>query len=337
MACLIAGPVPEDAMLRRSLACRFAPALFAALLCAPPAATADEALRVGNLVPTSFSFLPLQVGIERGIFKKHGLDVSKIDFPRGAASGHQALAAGSVDMVAGGGVEMGFIVKGSPELAVAVITERPNSVTLTVRSDDSIKTIADLKGRPVGISTTGGLSNWLVREISRRQGWGPDGIQAVAIGAMSAQVAALKTKQIDAGVIDLATGFQLEELGEGRILVKFGDIIEAFVNQASYASTDILKRRPGAVRRFLAGWFDAVAWVRANRAETIAIGVRELNISPAVAAKSYDGVLPGYSRDGRFHPAAIRTLARSMVETGMLASEPDMSKLYTEDYLPPLR
>src|SRR5215813_15262656 len=153
-------------MLRRSLACRFAPALFAALLCAPPAATADEALRVGNLVPTSFSFLPLQVGIERGIFKKHGLDVSKIDFPRGAASGHQALAAGSVDMVAGGGVEMGFILKGAPEIAVAVITERPNSVTLTVRNDGSVKTVADLKDRRVGISTTGGLSYWLVREIS---------------------------------------------------------------------------------------------------------------------------------------------------------------------------
>ena len=315
------------------LPCRLAPIALAALIWVRPAA-ADEPLRVGNLVPTSFSFLPLQIGIENGMFKKHGLDVTRIDFPRGAASGHQALAAGSVDMVAGGGVEMGFIVKGAPELAVAVITERPNSVTLTVRNDDTVKTIADLKGRPVGISTTGGLSYWLVRELSRRQGWGPDGIKSVAVGAMSSQVAALKTRQIDAGVIDLATGFQLEELGEGRILVKFGDIIEAFVNQASYASTDILRRAPDAVRRYLAGWFDTVAWVRANRAETVAIGARALSISPAVAAKSYDGVLPGYSRDGRFHPEAVRTLARSMVETGILPTEPDMSKLYTEAYLP---
>src|SRR5262249_59046113 len=115
--------------------------------------------------------------------------------------------------------------------------------------DNSIRAVADLKGRPVGISTTGGLSHWLVREISRRQGWGPDGIQAVAIGAMSAQVAALKTRQIDAGVIDLATGFQLEELGEGRILVKFGDVIEAFVNQASFAATAILKPPPEPERR----------------------------------------------------------------------------------------
>src|SRR5262249_18677812 len=176
-------------------------------------------------------------------------------------------------------VEMNFIVKGSPELAVAVATERPNSVTLTVRNDDSVKTPADLKGRPVGISTTGGLSYWLGREFSRPPGWGPGGIKSVAIGAMAAQVAGLKTKQIDAGVIDLATGFQLEELGEGRILVKFGDIIEAFVNQAFYASTTVLKSKPDAVRRYLAGWFDTLAWIRANREETIAIAARTLRIS----------------------------------------------------------
>jgi NitT/TauT family transport system substrate-binding protein len=308
--------------------------IIAAMVCLHRSAAADEALRVGNLVPTSFAFLPLQIGIDKGIFKRHGVDVTKVDFPRGAASGHQAMAAGSVDVVIGGGAEFGFIVKGAPEIAVAVITERPNSVTLTVRPDGSVKTIADLKDRPVGISTTGGLSYWLVRELARRQGWGPDGIKAIAVGAMSAQVASLKTKLIDGGVIDIATALQLEEKGEARILVQFGDIIDAYVNQAAYASTDILKRSPQAVRGFLAGWFDTLAWVRANKAETIDIGVRALRISPAVAAKSFDAIQPGYSPEGRFHAAALQTLARSLVETKMLPTEPDMSKLYTEEYLP---
>jgi NitT/TauT family transport system substrate-binding protein len=308
---------------------------LAILLCLPKAAAADEALRVGNLVPTSFAFLPLQIGIDKGIFKRHGVAVTKIDFPRGAASGHQALAAGSVDMVIGGGAEFAFIVKGAPELAVAVITERPNSVTLTVRNDDSVKTIADLKGRRVGISTTGGLSYWLARELSRRQGWGADGIKTVAVGAMSAQVAGLKTRQIDGGIIDIATALQLQEMGEARILVKFGDIIDAYVNQAAYASADILMRSPQAVRGFLAGWFETLAWVHANKDETAAIGERALRISHAVAVKSYDAIQPGYSPDGRFHPEALKTLSRSLVEIGLLPTEPDMSKLYTEQYLPP--
>src|SRR5262249_33614630 len=131
-----------------------------------------------------------------------------------------------------------------------------------------------------------------------------------------------------------ATGLQLEETGDGRILLKFGDIINSFVNQASYASTELVKNRPDSVRRYLAGWFDTIAWVRANKAETVAIAVREFNIAPTVAAKSYDGVVPSYSGDGRFHPEAVKTLARSMVEGGIVTSEPDMSKLYTEQFLP---
>jgi ABC-type nitrate/sulfonate/bicarbonate transport system substrate-binding protein len=173
-----------------------------------------------------------------------------------------------------------------------------------------------------------------VRELSRRQGWGPDGIKGLAIGAMSAQVASLKTKQIDAGVIDLATGLQLEETGDGRILVRFGDIIDSFVNQASFASTELTKSRPDSVRRYLAGWFDTIAWIRANKTDTVAIAVREFNIAPTVAAKSYDGVVPSYSTDGRFRPEAVKMLARSMVEGGIVTGEPDMSRLYTEQYLP---
>jgi ABC-type nitrate/sulfonate/bicarbonate transport system substrate-binding protein len=173
-----------------------------------------------------------------------------------------------------------------------------------------------------------------VRELSRRQGWGPDGINAVAVGAMSAQVAGLKTKQIDGGIIDIATAFKLEEMGEARILVKFGDIIDAYVNQAAYASNDILKRSPQAVRGFLAGWFDTLAWVRANKEETVAIGEHALRISHAVAAKSYDAIQPGYSPAGHFHPQALETLSRSLVEIGLLPKEPDMSKLYAEQYLP---
>jgi NitT/TauT family transport system substrate-binding protein len=312
----------------------FAMVVIAATLGLRQNATAGEPLRVGNLVPTSFAFLPLKIGVNQGIFQRHDVDVTEIGFPRGSASGHQALAAGSVDMVIGGGAEFGFIVKGSPELAVAVITQRPNSVTLTVRNDNSVKSVADLKGRPVGISSAGGLSYWLVRELSRRQGWGPDGIKAVAVGAMSAQVAALKTKQIDAGVIDIATALRLEEKGEAHILVKFGDIIGSYVNQAAYASTDILKRSPQSVRGFLAGWFDTLAWVRARKKEMIDFGVETLKISPAVAAKSYDAILPGYSPDGRFHAEGLKTLARSLVEIKILKTEPDMSKLYTEKYLP---
>ena len=59
-----------------------------------PAARADEQLRVGVSIPAAIAFVPLQVGIETGIFKKHGLDIVRADLG-GAARAQQALAAES--------------------------------------------------------------------------------------------------------------------------------------------------------------------------------------------------------------------------------------------------
>jgi hypothetical protein len=44
--------------------------------------------------------------------------------------------------------------------------------------------------------------------------------------------------------------------------------------------------------------------------------------------------MPMFSADGKFEPKALATLRRSFVELGLLDSEPDMSTLYTERYLP---
>ncbi len=53
-----------------------------------------------------------------------------------------------------------------------------------------------------------------------------------------------------------------------------------------------------------------------------------------LAARGYDQWMEAYSRDGSFDPAALELLAKSFVEMGLLPTEPDMSRLYTEAFLP---
>jgi len=64
-----------------------------------------------------------------------------------------------------------MIVKGAPETAVAALADAPYAVVLAVPNDGP-KTIADLKGKKISVSTRGGLTYWLAQELSRRQGWG---------------------------------------------------------------------------------------------------------------------------------------------------------------------
>jgi NitT/TauT family transport system substrate-binding protein len=62
-----------------------------------PKASAQDKLRVGKAVAEAFAFLPLDVGVRQGIFKRHGLDVEITAFGGGARL-QQALAADSIDI-----------------------------------------------------------------------------------------------------------------------------------------------------------------------------------------------------------------------------------------------
>jgi ABC-type nitrate/sulfonate/bicarbonate transport system substrate-binding protein len=296
-------------------------------------AQADEQLRVGVSIAAAIAFVPLQVGIETGIFKKHGLEIVRADLG-GAARAQQALAAESLDIVVAGGPDLALVAKGQYAQAVGVITTGPRQTTLIVRNDNPMKSPAELKDKTVGISTAGGLSDWVVRQLSRKLGFGPQGIKAVGLGQDSAQVAALRTGQIDATVMDFASGLRLEELGSGRIFLRVKDYIPKMIAQMTYAQKKLLAQRPAAARAFLAGWYETVAFMRANRAATIPIAAQRMDVSPVVAGKVYDELIDNYSTDGRFDPEGLEVLVSSLTDMGAL-KDPNVSGLYTEAYLPP--
>lgn len=162
----------------------FLTAVFACVLvCAP--AHAAEKLRVGKAVAEAFSFVPLDIGIRKGFFKQNGLDIEEIAFA-GDAKMQQAMAADSLDIGIGSGPAMAFIAKGSPVKAVAAMAGAPLLLAIIVRPDGP-KTVADLKGKKISVSTVGSLTYWLVSETSRQQGWGPSGIDIAPMGATPPQ------------------------------------------------------------------------------------------------------------------------------------------------------
>ncbi|HLH91533.1 MAG TPA: ABC transporter substrate-binding protein [Xanthobacteraceae bacterium] len=309
--------------------------LFLALLALAFAAPANaaEKLRVGKAVPEAFSFVPLDIGIKKGFFAKNGVEATSIAFT-GDAKLQQAMASDSIDIALGSGPAMAFIVKGAPIKAIAAMAGPPLLLTLVVRNDGNVKTVADLKGKRVSVSTAGSLTYWLVSETSRQQGWGPKGIEAVPMGVMPPQIAALERKEIDGIVTDISTALTLERSGKYRMLMRFGDIVKDFHIHVIFATTKMVAEKPDALRGFLKGWFETIAFMRANKAETVDIAKDVLHKDGDIIARTYDTLMPMFSDTGRFDPKALATLAGSFVELGVLPEKPDMSKLYTEAFLP---
>ena len=297
-----------------------------------PLGASAETLRVGKAGREAFSFVPLDVGVRTGLFKKYGNDIEIANFG-GDAKLQQAMAADSIDIALGSGPGLAFIVKGSPVKGVAAMAGPPLLFALVVRNDDTVKSVDDLKGRKIGVSTVGSVTSWIISEVSRQRGWGFDGIAQVPVGDNAARVAAVRSKALDGCIVDLASALNYVQRGDGRILLRFGDLVKDFHIHVIFATDKIIAEKPQALRVFLAGWFETIRLMRKDKQMSVEIAADVMGTDAQIAAQIYDELMPMFSDTGRFDPKALAVLRRSFVEMKMLPDEPDMSKLYTEAFL----
>ena len=130
---------------------------------------AQEKLRVAKASVAAFPFTALDVGAAEGIFTYHQLDIESVALG-GDAKVQQAMASDAVDIGLGSGPSLAFIVKGAPVVGVAALSNAPSMLALVVLDKGPVKSLGDLKGRTIAVTSAGSLTEWFVSEISRRQG-----------------------------------------------------------------------------------------------------------------------------------------------------------------------
>ena len=305
--------------------------LAVAALSAP--AGAAETLRVGKAVPFAWTFTPVEVAIETGQFAKQGLTLEPSAFG-GDAKLQQALAADGIDIGIGSGPGMAFMARGAPAKAVAAMAGIPTNIAVVVNYNSSIKSVDDLKGKRIGVTTAGSLTDWIGKRIGVLKGWGPSGIDIVAIGGMEPARAAMKTNQIDGYISALESGYALEEAKEWRVLTTATPFVDRFITHVIFAREEVIEKRPQTIRAFLQAWFNTIAFVKANKAKTVEITAKVLNLSPAVIDRVYDEQVGIFSDDGVFDPKAVAALKQSFIEMGLLKEIPDDKVMFTTRFVP---
>jgi NitT/TauT family transport system substrate-binding protein len=318
------------AMLQRGAIALSVVALWSTLSAWGQAATPLAVAKVAN----DFALIMGNYGKKLGVFQRNGLDpeISLITQARMV----QATIAGNVEVALASGATLAFAAKGAPLKAVAALSGPPMILVLVVRPDSSIPAIDALRGRTAAVSNLGSLTDWAVSQIAISKGWDPGEIKRVAVGDTPARVAALRTGNVDAVVIDVAEALDLQERGQVKILINFGDLIKAFQNQIIYASDKAIAEKPDAVRRFVNGWFQTVNYARKNRAETVAFARDTLGVRDNVAAEVYDQLMLSnfFSSDGVIAPSTLQAMGKSFVELKLLPSEEDLSRFVTDRFLP---
>lgn len=299
-----------------------------------PWAHATTTLTAGKADANADAILPVNVGNQLGIFKKHGLALKIVNFTGGSKMA-QGLAAGSIDIGVGAGTEMMLVAKGVPARAICETAGPFSFLGIGVPYDSPIKSVDQLKGKKIGISHAGSLTDWLAHELATKKGWGPDGITTVAIGNGAAGiVAAFRRHLVDADVSLTSLFVTMEQKKSGRLLVPVSDFEGPAAAGALYATDHLIKTDPGAVRKFVAAWIETVDYMRTHKSETVKIESEVTGFPKSVMSKDYDITMGMFTKDCMFDKASIATLKRSFVALKRLPPSVDMSKFYTEKFLP---
>lgn len=307
-------------------------ALAASLALSLPA-HANDKIRAGKAINVIWAMIPVDIGVREGLFAKYGVDVD-ITTLSGEAKLQQGLISDSIDIGLAGGTSLVFAAKGSPVIGIAAIAGAPSNFAVVVAADSAIKSVADLKGKTLGVATNGSFPQWLIKRLAVAQGWGPDGIRTVALGGFEASASAMETHETDGFMGAVEGGLTLEEKGKAKIVTTMGSYVPHFHNHVLMARKELVAEHPDTVKHFLQGFFAAVAFMKSHRDETIKISSDVMHMSTAVMTKTYDDEISMMSDDGAFDPQAIEVLKDTYVEMGMLDKKPSTDQLLTTQFVP---
>jgi ABC-type nitrate/sulfonate/bicarbonate transport system substrate-binding protein len=255
-----------------------------------PAAAAEK---IKFALPgNSMGYLPLFVAVHRGFFKDEGID---IELPRLVpAIAQNALLAGEVQYHGLADSGLRLAARGAPIKAIFYGADRPMYYLV---GQKEIHSVAELKGKKVGVSQFGGTSDLSARLALKHFGVEPErDALIIQIGVEGTRIAALKVGSVEAIIVPVPAVVQLKRDGFNEISF-LGDVVEFASN--GYSTTDQrIKEHPEEVKKVLRAMYRGLRFSKENPQETIKIIEREWKVEPVIARESYNAIIPALNDDG---------------------------------------
>ena len=284
-------------------------------------------LRFATPGPT-ITTLPMQIASEKGMDKEEGFTAAFTNTTGSVAI--KAMLAGDFDVTLSVGGSLTAGVSGAPTKVIYVHVAKP---LYFLYGREGVANVKALEGLRVGVDATGGSGEFALRRAMQAAGADPSKATFLAMGFQNTPPS-LIAGAVDAAVLTPPTEFQLAKSGKTFVnLVFLGDYAAGLTG--GVGTTDkMIRERPNALRAVLRAQAKAHRFVLENRAETIAVMSRFLNMSADDAAKSYDStVLPHYSKTGDIPVAVQQAVVDEQGRMLKLSKTPQLSTLFDFSFI----
>ncbi len=315
-------------------------AVHGALADAPKLEKARISLSVGGSI-SQMNKVAYFVALNRKYFQQEGLEVNSIAFPSGTAA-LQNLVGGNTDVVEGSFEHtLRMQAKGIGLMCIAVFGRYPANVLVVSKSKaDKIKTVADLKGKTIGISAPGSSTHNFVAGLMERAGVPWKDSSYVSIGTGLSAVAAVRSGgeldaivNLDPAINALVDGGDAVVLADSRTeegtRAAFGG---PYLADCLYAKIDFVKQNPNTTQAIANAIVHAMQWLYTASIDDIinSLPPDYYKADEKLYRKSLEKNLAAFQWDGIVTNEAVKSVwdSISVLEPEFKAAKIDMEKTY---------
>ncbi len=291
-------------------------------------AWAQETVRVGLPTKTYWPTIVAEAAVRQKLFEKEGLK-AELTIYRGGAEAFEALAAGAADII----LDPPSLPAASRSKGVLAKVVAPGSMRYfgwqMMVPAGSKTTLADLKGKKIGITSAGSASDllalWTIQEKKID-------FTRVPVGG-GGLVPNLLSGNIDAAVIYSPLSFQIASSGEGRTIIDYAKEVPSQLNSGWIATDKLINEKPQVVQKSLNALFGGLAYLRNNRDAAIKLIV-ELNEVPAdVATQEYENTILNLDTGSPITTKSVE-LALDMARLGGMKDLAPASEIIAAQFTP---
>jgi NitT/TauT family transport system substrate-binding protein len=289
----------------------------------------------------AFYYLPLTIAEQLGYFKAEGLEVEISDFAGGSRA-LQAVVGGSADVVSGAYEHTINLQSKGQKFQAFVLQGRAPAISMGIspKTMPGYKTVADLKGKKIGISAPGSSTNMVANLILSRAGLKASDVSFIGVGTAAGALSAFRSGQIDAMCNVDPVMTMLEQKNEVRIIADtrtlkgtidvFGGTMPA---GCLYAPVEFIEKNPNTVQALTNAMVHSLKWLQTAGPSDIIKTVPESYLlgDRALYLASFNKVREAISPDGLIPDEGPRTALKALTsfDPSIKAEKIELSRTYT--------
>jgi len=253
-----------------------------------------------SISAVDISFLTAGLASKRGFFRDEGLDVEIIRMNANVSI--TALSTGDIDYT----MIFASVVRGALRgMPMKVVSSYMDSSTHLLIARPEYKSLKDLKGKTLAVSTFGATSDVAARMMFKQGGVDPEReLKIIPLGAESSRYTALREGIVDVAVLSPPADSEATRLGFNVLSRFFEHFKLPFTGLG--VNTKKLKEKPDEVKRMIKAALRANRFVRQNREGTIQTLMDWVHVDRESAAATYDSTWRIFSEDGNIAESGLR-------------------------------